>query len=172
MLWVAEPIFLSLNNWGLNFLQNECSKSFQIYLSPEKLRKMFSIRSSTFEWAGWNPSIYNLIRWFAGPMGQMNRQPSVWCSKNFFFIVSYRLRHSKLFIFVFIILLKNIKINWNDFCKELCKIFWKKKKSWNIRCLVDDSFVPSARQTSVLNCKLTDFWTLLAPLQGYSTNDK
>ena len=33
--------FLSLNNWGLNFLQNECSQSSQIYNSPEKLRKMF-----------------------------------------------------------------------------------------------------------------------------------
>ena len=24
-----------------------------------------------------NPSIYNIIRWFAGPMGQTTRQPSV-----------------------------------------------------------------------------------------------
>ena len=38
----AELLFLSLNNWGLNFLQNECSQSSQIYLSPEKLRKMFT----------------------------------------------------------------------------------------------------------------------------------
>ena len=43
--WVAELIFLSLNNWGLNFLQNECSQSSQIYLSPEKLRKMFAFQS-------------------------------------------------------------------------------------------------------------------------------
>ena len=35
--WVAELIFLSLDNWGPNFLQNECSQSSQIYLSPEKL---------------------------------------------------------------------------------------------------------------------------------------
>ena len=39
--WIAELLFLSLNNWGLNFLQNECSQSSQIYLSPEKVRKMF-----------------------------------------------------------------------------------------------------------------------------------
>ena len=37
--WVAKLLFPSLNDWGLNFLQNECSQSSQIYLPPEKLRK-------------------------------------------------------------------------------------------------------------------------------------
>ena len=46
--WVAELLFLSLNNWGLNFLQNECSQSSQIYLSPEKLRKVFTFQSCKF----------------------------------------------------------------------------------------------------------------------------
>ena len=46
--WVAELLFLSLNNWGLNFLQNECSQSSQIYLSPEKMRKMFNFQSCKF----------------------------------------------------------------------------------------------------------------------------
>ena len=31
------------------------------------------------------PSIYNKIRWFAWPMGQTTRWPSVWCSKCRFF---------------------------------------------------------------------------------------
>ena len=39
---VAELLFLSLNNWSLSFLQNECSQSSQIYLSLEQLRKMFT----------------------------------------------------------------------------------------------------------------------------------
>ena len=39
--WVAELLFLSLNNRGLNFLQNECSQSAQIYLSLEKTEKNF-----------------------------------------------------------------------------------------------------------------------------------
>ena len=51
--WVAELLFLSLNNWGLNnwglnFLLNECSQSSQIYLSPEKLRKTFTFQSCKF----------------------------------------------------------------------------------------------------------------------------
>ena len=46
----SRTFFLSLNNWGLNFLQNECSQSSQIYLSPEKLRQMFTF---SFEWWNW-----------------------------------------------------------------------------------------------------------------------
>ena len=49
------------------------------------------------------------------------------------------------------------KINWKDFCKEFCKKSWKKNNTWNITRLVDDSFVPSSKRPSVLNCKLTDF---------------
>ena len=46
--WIAELLFLSLNIWGLNFLQNECSQSSQIYPSSEKLRKMFTFQSCKF----------------------------------------------------------------------------------------------------------------------------
>ena len=52
-----------------------------------------------------NPTIYNIICWFAGLMGQMTRRPCVWHSKYYFFIISYiDLEHSKLFIFIFVIL--------------------------------------------------------------------
>ena len=33
----------------------------------------------------WNPTIYNIIRWFTGSLGQMTSRPSVWCSKYYFF---------------------------------------------------------------------------------------
>jgi hypothetical protein len=46
--WIVDLLFLSLNNWGLNFLQNERFQSSQIYLSPEKLRKMFTFQSCKF----------------------------------------------------------------------------------------------------------------------------
>ena len=46
--WIVELIFLSLNNSGLIFLQNECPQSSQIYLSPEKLRKLFTFQSCKF----------------------------------------------------------------------------------------------------------------------------
>ena len=44
----VESHDLSLNNRGLNFLQIECSQSSQIYLSPEKLRKVFTFQSCKF----------------------------------------------------------------------------------------------------------------------------
>ena len=36
----SRTSFLSLSNWSLNFQQNECSQSSQIYLSPKKLRNL------------------------------------------------------------------------------------------------------------------------------------
>ena len=35
----------------------------------------------------------------------------------------------------------------------------KRNNTWNIRLLVDDSFVPSSKQPSVIYCRLTDFIT-------------
>ena len=34
-----------------------------------------------------NPSIYNIIYWFAGPMGQMTLWPCVWCSNYYLFFI-------------------------------------------------------------------------------------
>ena len=48
-------------------------------------------------------------------------------------------------------------INWNDFLQRILQEIMKKNNTWNIRRLVDDSFVPSSKQPSVLYCKLTDF---------------
>ena len=35
----------------------------------------------------------------------------------------------------------------------------EKNNAWNIRCLVDDLFVPSSKQPGVLYCKLTYFYS-------------
>ena len=45
------------------------------------------------------------------------------------------------------------------FLQTILQEIIKKNNTWNIRCLVDDSFVPSSKRPSVLYCKLTDFWT-------------
>ena len=34
---------------------------------------------------------------------------------------------------------------------------YEKKNTWNVRRLVDESFVPSAQRTSILYCRLSDF---------------
>ena len=43
------------------------------------------------------------------------------------------------------------------FARNFARNHEKKNNTWTIRCLVDDSFVPSSKQPSVLYCKLTDF---------------
>ena len=70
----------------------------------------------------WNPSIYNIIvRWFAGSLGQMTCRPSVWCSKHYFFIISYRLRALKTLYSYFCKFVKNQKINWTIFAKKFAR---------------------------------------------------
>ena len=78
-----------------------------------------------------NPTIYNIIRWFAGPMGLTTRQTRVWCFKHYFF---HKILQNSL--------------------QEPFPFFYETK------CLVDESFhsfVPSAKQTSILYCRLSDF---------------
>ena len=43
------------------------------------------------------------------------------------------------------------------FAKKYARFYERNNNTWNIRRLVDDSFVPSSEQPSVLYCKLTDF---------------
>ena len=57
-----------------------------------------------------NPSIYNIIRWFAGPMGQTTRQPSVWCSKYYFFTKNLQNSLQKPFQFFFFNKITKMKI--------------------------------------------------------------
>ena len=69
------------------------------------------------------------------------------------------LGYSKLFIFIFVNLWKNRKINGNNFCKECCKKLWKKNNTKNIRRLVNESFVPANQQTSkpayyIVDCRI------------------
>ena len=43
------------------------------------------------------------------------------------------------------------------FVKNFARNYEKMNDTWNIRFLVDESFVPANQQTSVLYCRLTDF---------------
>ena len=90
--------------------------------------------SSAFSATTLNPTIFNIIHWVAGLLGQMTHWPSIWCSKHYIFFY-----------------------NWNDFCKEFCKKLWKKNNTWNIRCMIDETIVPSTQRPSVSYWRLSDF---------------
>ena len=85
-----------------------------------------------------NLQFSTLVRWDKWLVDQASDVPSI------FFIISHRLRALKTLYFYFSKFIKKIKkINWIDFCKEFCKKLWKKNNTWNIRRLVDESFVPA-----------------------------
>ena len=47
---------------------------------------------------------------------------------------------------------------YSGFLQRILQDFLKKKNNtWNIRRLVDESFVPLAQRTNISNCRLTDF---------------
>ena len=81
-----------------------------------------------------NPTIFNILRWLNGSMGQTTHRPCVRLMFPVlsFFIISYRLNS-------ILKIIKSKKINWTDFCKEFCKKSWKKilgtSDAWSMSCL-------------------------------------
>ena len=92
-------------------------------------------------WPSWNLTIYNIIPWFAGPMGQTTRPPSVWPSKYFFLIISYRLIAPKTLYNSCNFIKKKLKKIAKVFAKNFARIY--EKINWNIRQLINKLFVPS-----------------------------
>ena len=74
-----------------------------------------------------------------------------------FLYTFYRLRALKTLYFYFCNLIKKLENKLKWFLQRILLEIMKKNNTWIIRCLVDDSFVPSSKQTSVSYCKLTDF---------------
>ena len=63
--------------------------------------------------------------------------------------------HLLLSAFIFFYRITKMKIKSFE-CPKSIKNY-EKKNTLNVRCLVDQSFVPSAQRTSILYCRLSDF---------------
>ena len=73
-----------------------------------------------------NPTIYNMICWFAGSLGQMTRQPSVPCI-IFFFHEKLQKSLQKPFQFIFLSIYKIIKMKIKSFeCPKSMRNYKKK----------------------------------------------
>ena len=114
-------------------------------------------------------------------MGQMNRRPSIWCSKYyFFFMISCKILCKKPFnsFYYFFYKITKIKLKSFEYSKSIKSL---KNKTWNIRRLVGDSFVPLSQRPSILYCRLSDLARLpirnrnsehMLPISHFnSTND-
>ena len=125
------------------------------------LPRQLAIKKGCFGWStlpSKNPSICNIIRWFALPMGQTTRQPSVRCSKYyFFFIKSWKTLCENPFdlFFLFFKKITKMKIKSFECLKSITN--YEKKNTWNVRRMVNEWFVPLAQRTSILYCRLSDF---------------
>ena len=64
------------------------------------------------------------------------------------------LQRSFQFTSLFFYIIRKIKIKSFECPKSIKSI--RKNNTWNIRLLVDDLFVPSSKQPSVVYCRLTD----------------
>ena len=74
----------------------------------------------------------------------------------FFFIKSCNILCKNPFNLFFLFFYKITKMKIKSFeCRKSIRNY--EKNTWNVKRLVDDSFVPSAQQTSVLYSRLTDF---------------
>ena len=51
------------------------------------------------------------------------------------------------------------------FAKDFARNY-EKNNTWNIRRLVDESFVPADQQTNVLYCRLSDLWSRTSQAKG------
>ena len=80
-------------------------------------------------------------------------------------VASLDIGHSKLFMFIFVKLQKEMKTKLRGF---LQKNYEKKINTWNIRHLVDESFVQATQRTNVFYCRLSDL-DMVACLCGPST---
>ena len=94
-----------------------------------------------------NPTIYNIIQWFTGSLGQMTHRPSVWCSKYYFFsqfLAKFFAKIVSIYFSIFFYKFTKIKIKSFECPKSIRN--YEKNNAWNIRRLVDESFVPATQR--------------------------
>ena len=99
----------------------------------------------------WNPTIFDIVRWFAGSMGHTTHRPSVSCSKFFFFIIYYRLWALKtLYTYFYKVIKKIERIFAKNFARDYKKkIILGSSEAWLMSRL--------SQQPSILFWKMFNF---------------
>ena len=150
---------------GPEYVENISSRSLRKTSDQRKLR-LLSVYFLILEW--WYIHLYqkkpfsHLAIWQNCCFGQFyhskieiaisvfSGQRFFWGNERKYFPHNSGLKH---FILILVNLWKK-KINWNDFCKEFCKKLLKNHNTWNIRHLINVSFVPSTPATQRISVKI------------------
>ena len=99
---------------------------------------------------------YNtLVRWADGTNESSTKHLMFQVLFLFHKILQNSLQKPFQLIFWFFYKITKMKIKSFECPKSIRN--YEKKNTWNVRHLVNQSFVPSARRTSVLYCRLSDF---------------
>ena len=105
------------------------------------------IRQSAIWWAGL------LVCWFAGTNDSSTKR--LMFQVLFFFTISCKILCKNCFNLFFYRFTKMIK---SFVCPKSIR-HYKRNNAWNIGRLVDESIVPADQRTSILYCRLSDFYS-------------
>ena len=75
-----------------NHMQKDSADFWNRKMTLKMKHLLFLMASLIFLVIYMKKTIFNMICWVAGSMEWMTHRPSVWCSKHYFFIISYRLK--------------------------------------------------------------------------------
>ena len=121
-IWKKEKYFTEQNWWSdfLVYLQLSCRCVFRGFNTDQPLYRQWPNQRHWPHWAKGGPP--TIFKWseirqskinsgsVAGPMGQMNRRPSVWCSKYYFFswfLSEFFAKILSIYLFIFLKKYKN-----------------------------------------------------------------
>ena len=153
---------------GPEYVENISSRSLRKTSDQRKLR-LLSVYFSILEW--WNIQLYQkryfptwqfgkivvLVNFITQKLKRKHLAISVFSGQRFFWGNERKYFPHNSGLKHFILILVNLwkkKINWNDFCKEFCKKLLKNHNTWNIRHLINVSFVPSTPATQRISVKI------------------
>ena len=152
--YISKIVYIQIFSFhGLFTHKTTLNKLYLLKLCDNEVHVMLCLVSWTPQLTK-NLTISNLIRWVDGMIVSLTK--SLMFQVLLFFIISCKILCKNPFsLFFYSYKITEIKINSFEFPKSIKSK--KNNNTWNIRLLVNDSFVPSSKQPSVIYCRLTDF---------------
>ena len=151
---MVVPIYIPLRKREWEFIKNTPESSRVCFSDGQGDNKGWLVVWKVDRWLARNPTIFIIICWIVGTNDSSTKR--LMFQVLFFFIISCKILGKNCFNFFYNF--TKIKIKSFECAKSIRN--YEKNNAWNIRRLVDESFVPSTQRPSVLYWWLTDFWPI------------